>query len=166
MAFTAWEFIRGALLTYVYFLPLTIIPFLVMFAGGILHPDRIGGIVEDPEVLLGTLSLWAFMLLPSATWGAAALVPAALVALGIGLGLRRNPRRGVHALAHGAWGLGVGVLVAGLVMGAWSFGGDAIGLLPTVLGFGVAVGLAAALAWWTTAALALRRDARAPQVSG
>ncbi len=161
MAFTAWEFIRGALLTWVVFLPLTIIPFLVMFAGGILHPDNIRGFVEDPDVLLGALSLWAFMLLPSATWGAAALVPAALVALAIGLALRRDARRSAHLLAHALWGFAVGIVVSGLVMGAWSFGGaDLIGLLPTMLGYGIAVGLAAGLAWWATASLALRRDAR------
>jgi len=158
MAFTAWELIRGALITYACFLPLTWIPFLVMFAGGLLGAAQLGTLL-DPEVAAGVVSLWVFMLLPSATWGLAALVPAALVALAIGLALRRVAPRSVHVLAHAAWGLVVGVVVSGLVLGVWSFAQDSAGIVPTLLAYGVAVGAAAALGWWATSTLALRRDA-------
>lgn len=162
MAFTAWEFIRGALLTYVYFLPLTFIPFLLMFAFGFSDSLPLGK-WADLEFVTGVLSMWVFMLLPSATWGLAALVPAAAGALGIGLALRRTSRLRAHWLAHGGWGFIVGIVVSGIVLGVWTFeetGGDVLSMLPTVIGFGIAVAAAAGLAWWTTAGLALRRDAQ------
>ena len=158
MAFTAWEFIRGALLTYVIFLPLTLIPFVVMFAGGLLDSANLGGWL-DPEVVGGMAALWVFMLAPAVTWGFAALWPGALGALAIGLALRRESRLGAHLLAHCGWGLVVGLLVAAFVLGLWPLG-EGLANLPTVIGFGIAVALASGLGWQITAGLALRRDAR------
>lgn len=162
MAFTAWEFIRGALLTYVAFLPLTIIPFVFMFADGLFQSDSIAN-WANPEALGGTIWLWGYMVLTAGVWGLTALVPAAAGALGLGLALRREGRRAVHAFAHAGWGLVVGLVVSSLVLGAWTLeetGGDVLAMLPTVIGFGLATGIAAGLGWWVTAGLALRRDAR------
>ncbi|VXC17355.1 conserved membrane hypothetical protein [Microbacterium sp. 8M] len=169
MAFTRRELARGALSTWLSFLSLLSLAFLIPAVVLLFAPGSTGGISgsdvgADWSVRIGGFVVWLCYLIPALIVGGAvsALVTLAAAPLAglIGRSLVRVRTRWIHACAYFALGGVVGALV-GLVGNAWALGpshmsGDATILLVIAAG---ATGASATAGWTITARRALRDDA-------
>ncbi|MFJ6651989.1 hypothetical protein ACIQLJ_04225 [Microbacterium sp. NPDC091313] len=138
MGFSPGEFLRGALLAWVWFLALSTLFFLPIF-----------------------FIYFVYALLYTVPFSLAALVVGALPAYGLGIALRAVTRVPVHLAAFAVFGLLVGVAttaVAIATMGldgqGWGYGSLSAPALATTLAATIAV----PLGWWQSARRALRGD--------
>ncbi len=138
MAFTAGEFIRGALYAWLWFLLLSTLTFVP---------------------IAGPMSWIA--LVYTGPWSVGALILGSPLAYGLGRLLERSPSVLLHAALFTLFGALVGIVTTAFAVSApWS--GLHGSLNPGYTIFIVAVCVSAAIAvplgWWQTATRALRRD--------
>lgn len=134
MAFTGWEFFRGAVTAWWVFLPTL----------AVLH------------IWLGA---WALIVVLNAlTWSFGALVAGAPLAWMLGRMLRRVPRVGIHLLAFAVLGAIVGVATTWVAIATMS-GPRTTGVAVLAALHVIAATVAVGIGWWSTARRALREDA-------
>lgn len=161
MAFSAGEFIRGALLAWLVFMLLAPIMFMVAVAI-IGAPASVGDFLFS-AVFIALMG--AFTILP---WAVGALAIGSPLAFLLGRSLRRTGRISVHLLLFTAFGLLLGLVSAAVAVpvidaadvdtgGYWE---GVLAVLHFVVGAVLASTIAVPLGWWITARLALRADAR------
>jgi len=155
MGFTAGEFVRGAIISWVGFnlaAPVTLANYALitgLFAGG---PMALGSFVQG---VVPVLFLSPIVLVP---WSGGALVAAgAPLALVIGLALRRSPSPAVHLTSFTVLGAVVGV--ATTCVYALSFHTQGLQNLVLIVLMGATTAGAVGFGWWRTSSLALRDDA-------
>ncbi len=168
MAFTAGEFIRGALAAWGLFVLIS--PFALAGYG------TVGSLIltgrSDAEWIVPTLLISPMILVP---YSLGALVIGAPLALLLGLSLRRIRRRAVHIACFA--GLGALVGAAATIVFTWmstippsgvtvihhvpppTLGERILGNGPMILLFAAVTALTVALGWLITATRALRADA-------
>ncbi|WP_374975581.1 hypothetical protein ACEYYH_17505 [Microbacterium trichothecenolyticum] len=138
MRFTRWEFARGAIAGWVWFLGLHQLLLLVPLAG------------------YGVWSLYATI-----PWSLGALLLGSPAAFALGWAMRRQPKVPWHLLAFASFGLAVGVVatVVALWVPAWGIPADGYGnmTLPAAI-VAISASPAVALGWWFTARRALAAD--------
>lgn len=142
MAFTAGEFVRGALYAWGLFLGLSTLAFVPLF-----------------------LSMFWLPLYVTLPWSLGALLIGAPIAYVLGRMLLRVHSLVVHVVAFTTFGAAVGVATTALAMAAeWtglsqpSFTGYAVPMIVVC----AAATAAVPLGWWLTASRALRRDESGP----
>jgi len=169
MAFTGWEFTRGALTAWGLFLilfgpvmlGLLVVPRLVLLIDAMDDPVTLRFLTHGPSQIPQTVLLSYIYAIPSSM--IAVLVGGAL-AYAIGHSLRRVRHRGVHLAAFALLGLAVGAGTT-LLFIALTIGFDTPIVPALTVGAPIALaattGLAVALGWTCTVRRALRADARA-----
>lgn len=138
MAFTAGEFIRGALYAWLWFL---------LFSTLALVP--IGGMMS-----------W-IALVYTGPWSVGALPLGSPLAYGLGRVLQHNPSVPLHIALFSAFGAFVGIVTTALaVFAPWSglYGSLNAGYTYMIVAVCVSATIAVPLGWWQTARRALRRD--------
>lgn len=163
MAFTGWEFTRGALMAWVWFIVL-FAPVAGLHLVALIVPDAPGSWGATGFSSLGAvpgLVLIAYIFV--APWSLAGLVVGMPFAYGLGLALRRNDNRVIHVTAFA---------ILGLVVGAVATTAGAMATLPSapvlpstivwaIAIYAVVAAVAVALGWLFTASRALQADAQA-----
>ena len=141
MAFTAGEFIRGAIYAWLWFLlfsTLAIVP--------------IGGVMS-----------W-IALIYTVPWSVGALILGSPLAYGLGLFLQHNPSIPSHAASFTAFAALIGIVTTSLAAFApWSGlqGSLNAGYTSLIVAVCVSATIAVPLGWWQTARRALRHDQNA-----
>lgn len=161
MAFSAWEFIRGALLAWLAFLLLA--PIMFMLAVAIMGAAASFGDFAVSAVVFGLMGLITIF-----PWAIAALIVGSPLAFLLGRSLRRVTRISVHLLLFAAFGLLLGVVASAVATPLINLS-DAppteywesiLDSLHFIIGAVLASAIAVPLGWWITAKLALRADSR------
>lgn len=160
MAFSAWEFIRGALLAWLAFLLLA--PIMFMLAVAVIGVASFGDFVVSAVLfgLMGVITIFP--------WAIAALIVSSPLAFLLGQSLRRVTSISVHLLLFAAFGLLLGVVSAAVATPLINlsdappseYGESILDSLHFVIGAVLASTVAIPLGWWLTARVALRADAR------
>lgn len=132
MAFTSWEFIRGAVTAWWLFLP--ILAVLHLFLG------------------LGSL----IVVVNALPWSLGALIVFSPAAWLLGRMLRRTARVGIHLLAFAAIGAAIGAATTGVAVAVNEY--DGIDTAPLSALHITAATIAVALGWRSTARRALRTE--------
>lgn len=138
MAFTTWEFIRGAIVAWGGFLVLSTIAF---------------------APFMGFYALFA--LFYTVPWAVGALIVGSPLAYGLGWVLQRSPSMLLHASLFTLLGAWIGVVTTAIALSpAWStmLGSSGSGLTFPVVAVCASAAIAVPLGWWLTARCALRFD--------
>lgn len=145
MRFTRWEFVRGAIAAWVWFLVLHQLLLLIPLAG------------------YGVWGLYA-----TVPWSIGALLVGSPAALAVGWAMRRQPKVPLHLFAFAGFGLILGVVATALALWlpAWGLPGNGFAdmRLPAVI-VAASASAAVAVGWWFTARRALAADRDVPSAA-
>lgn len=162
MAFTAWEFVRGAAIAWVLFLVAApgIQVAVALVPVAFTQPDW-------PQAILGALTYSVLMGLWLAVgvflpWSFGALLVLGVpLAIALGLAMRTVADRRIHLACFALLGAAVGLAttLVFVAVNGWDF--DPPGMVPAAVVNTLLCGASVAFGWWFTATRALRADAAA-----